>query len=299
MSMNRLAPIGAVVICTAALLAGAQPERDSLRKALSFHASFDRLEAEHGGGDRALYWAPSLGKREAAARGLPPGGEVRHATGQGRFGDALRFTVRKSPVVFFHGAGNMPYAAANWSGAVSFWLSVDPEGELEAGFCDPVQITPRAWNDAAFFVEFEKRPESIPFRLGVYADLKVWNRRNRRIADIPTNERPLLTVDRPPFRGGKWTHVVFTFESFNTGRADGIARLFLDGESRGEMSGREQTFTWDPQRTAIGLGLNYIGLLDELSTFNRALTAAEVRTLYGLEKGVASLLPAPAGSDRR
>ena len=47
------------------------------------------------------------------------------------------------------------------------------KGQLEPGFCDPVQITPRAWNDAAFFVEFEKRPESIPFRLGVYADLGV------------------------------------------------------------------------------------------------------------------------------
>ena len=130
----------------------------------------------------------------------------------------------------------MPYAASDWSGTVSFWLRVDPRSELEPGFCDPVQITPRAWNDAAFFVEFEKRPESIPFRLGVYANLDVWNPTKRKFEEIPASERPLVTVTDPPFAGNKWTHVVFTFERFNTGKPDGVARLYLDGEPRGVLA---------------------------------------------------------------
>jgi hypothetical protein len=154
-----------------------------------------------------------------------------------------------------------------------------------------VQITPRAWNDAAFFVEFEKRPESIPFRLGVYADLLVWNPDKRPFADIPAAERPLVSVDKPPFARGKWTHVVFTFERFNTGGADGVARLYLDGAPSGALSPRRQTFTWDPAETVIALGLNYIGLLDELSIFNRALSDDEIRALHALPKGVASLTP--------
>jgi hypothetical protein len=184
----------------------------------------------------------------------------------------------------------MPYQRENWSGSVSFWLSVDPAADLEPGFCDPVQITPRAWNDGAFFVEFEKRPESIPFRLGVYADLAVWNPQNRRFADIPQDERPLVTVDKPPFARGKWTHVVFTFERFNTGRPDGLVRLYLDGRAEGALSPRQQTFTWDAETTAIGLGLSYIGLIDELSIFDRALAEREVRSLYALNKGVSALL---------
>ena len=284
------AALTAGLLCLSAVAdSGAQPQ--GLRQALTFHASFDgKIDAAHAAGDPALYWAPSQKQRADAKPGLPDGGEVRHAAGAGRFGDALQFTVKKPWFVFFRGERNMPFEKADWNGTVSFWLSTDPEGDLAPGFCDPVQITPRAWNDAAFFVEFEKRPESIPFRLGVYADSAVWNPQKRRFADIPAEERPLVTVEKPPFARGKWTHVLFTFERFNTGRPDGIVRLYLDGMQRGTLSPRPQTFTWDPAETAIGLGLNYIGLIDELSIFNRALSDEEIRQLYGLPKGVASLL---------
>jgi hypothetical protein len=269
---------------------GAVPQTEALRRSLTFHASFDGSpDAAHAAGDPKLYWAPSLKQRQEAKPGLPEGGTIQLASGAGRFGDALRFTTKKSPIVFFRGDRNMPHGTSDWSGTVSFWLSTDPQGELEPGFCDPVQITPRAWNDAAFFVEFERRPESIPFRLGVYADLSVWNPLKRPFAEIPGHERPLVTVEKPPFARGKWTHVLFTFERFNTGRADGVARLYLDGQPQGVLSPRQQTFTWDVQNTAIALGLSYIGLLDELAVFNRALNEQEVRSVFALEKGIGSL----------
>jgi hypothetical protein len=289
--MNHIRSLGHVaslmlVAVSAAGVAAVQPDRssssDALRKALTFHASFDgRVAASNAAGDPALYWMPTLKQRQEMKPGLPASGEVQHAIGAGRVGDALRFTSRKSPVVFFQGNRNFAYASANWSGTVSFWLSTDPERQLEPGFCDPVQITPRAWNDAAFFVEFEKRPDGIPFRLGAYADLRVWNPTNRRFADIPAAERPLVAVDNPPFAAGTWTHVLFTFDRFNTGQADGVVRLYLNGEPRGALSPRQQTFTWDPEQTIIALGLNYIGMIDELSSFNRVLTDVEIRTLSG------------------
>jgi hypothetical protein len=273
------------VLCSVSLIANEQAGAaalQALRNTLTFHASFDAtVRAAHAAGDPALYWTPTLKQRNDSKPGLPVSGEVQHALGAGRFGDALRFTSRKSPVVFYQGAGNIAYSATNWEGTVSFWLSTDPEGQLEPGFCDPVQITPRAWNDAAFFVEFEKRAENIPFRLGVYADINVWNPEKRPFADIPQAERPLVTVEKPPFARGTWTHVVFTFERFNTNRSDGIARLYLDATPHGTLSPRQQTFTWDVQNTYIALGLNYIGLIDELTIFNRALTDGAVRALEG------------------
>jgi hypothetical protein len=285
------AAILATAIISATGGSGATFDEAALRKALTFHASFDgTVDAVHAAGDPKLYWAPSMKQRQEAKPGLPEGSSTVSGRGTGRFGDALRFTKKGSPIVFFRGGRNMPFAAANWTGTVSFWLSADPETELEPGFCDPVQITPRAWNDAAFFVEFEKRPESIPFRLGVYADLEVWNPQKRNIADIPSHERPLVTVQKPPFARGKWTHVAFTFQNFNTGRADGVARLYLDGKPSGELSPRVQSFTWNPEQTVIALGLGYIGSLDELSVFDRALSAEEIGMLYGLPKGVTSLV---------
>ena len=58
---------------------------------------------------------------------------------------------------------------------------------------------------------------------------------------------------------------------------------------QGTLGPREQTFTWDPERTVIALGLGYSGLLDERSIFGRSLDAGEVRVLYGLESGVTAL----------
>jgi hypothetical protein len=285
----------AACVCAAGAAGDPVAQHGALREALTFHAPFDGgADAAYAAGDARLHWAPTFKERQQSQPGLPASGEVQVVRGAGRYGDALRFTKKQSPLVFFRGAGNMPYSASDWSGTVSFWLSVDPANDLEPGFCDPVQITPRAWNDAAFFVEFEKRPESIPFRLGVYADFAVWNPAKRRFDDIPAAERPLVTVDTPPFGRGRWTHVVFTFERFNTGKPDGVARLYLDGKPYGELSARQQTFTWDPDDNVIALGLSYIGLFDELAIFNRALAPDEIIALGRLQNGVGTLSSAHA-----
>jgi hypothetical protein len=263
--------------------------KTTLRRALTFHASFDHgVDADFAKGDPLLYSATSAETRAAARPGLGSGVSV-IAPGRGRFGDALQFTRKGSGLIFFQAAGNTAYNATNWSGTVSFWLSVDPAGDLEPGFCDPLQVTPRAWNDAAFFVEFEKRRE-VPFRLGVYADYAVWNPQNRKWEEIPPANKPLVTVAHPPFARDKWTHVVFTFEHFNTGQPDGVARLYLDGQFTAALPPRTQTFTWDARQSSIMLGLGYIGFFDELSWFNRALTETEIRQLHELPEGVPSLL---------
>src|SRR3990170_7766227 len=155
-TVNRPAGAVAAALTLATLLAPTatlteQPAPQALRQALTFHASFDgKVGAMHAAGEPSLHWAASMKERQDAKTGLPPTGETQHALGAGRFGDALRFTRRRAPLVFFRAQRNMRYASSDWSGTVSFWLRVDPQGQLEPGFCDPVQITPRAWNDAAF-----------------------------------------------------------------------------------------------------------------------------------------------------
>jgi hypothetical protein len=264
-----------------------------LAKAVTFHASFDgRLDADYAKGDAKLYSAPNMSKTAATRPGLPEAGIVA-VPGEGRFGDALRFTKKQSAMVFFQGEGNMNYSARDWSGAVSFWLRLDPETDLEPGFTDPIQITPRAWNDAAFFVEFGKDEKPRHFRLGAYADLKVWNPQNRPWDSISMAEKPLVSVERPPFAKDKWTHVVFTFEKFNTGNPDGVATLYLNGRKQGALSPRKHTWTWDMKQTRIMLGLSYIGMFDELTLFDRALSDDEVRQLYTSKNSVAAWVKQP------
>ena len=291
----RFSLLGIALFVAAALVAprslDAIAQSDALRAALTFHAPFDgTLDAAHAAGNAKLYTAPSLARRAEATPGLPAAGETVHSKGEGKFGDALRMTIRRKPVVYFEAAKNVAYSASNWSGTVSFWLSVDPATQLDLGFCDPIQITPRQWDDAAFFVEFEKKADAIPFRLGAFPDRAVWNTTATPSAQTPMEMRPLISVDKPPFGAGKWTHIVFTFDRFNTGQANAVTKLYLDGRPAGELPPRLQTFTWDPERSTIAMGLSYVGLFDELSVFERALSDAEVAALHALPRGVTGLL---------
>jgi hypothetical protein len=280
--------LGCMAGCANVTPAAAQPR--TLRSALTFYAPFDgTADAVFAKGDPRFFNAASMRTSASAAHGLPTNTVTRLAAGEGRFGDALRFSSKQAPFVFFRAATNVHYATSNWSGTVSFWLNTDPINELQPGFCDPIQVTPRAWNDAAFFVEFEKR-EKIPFRLGVYSDFNVWNPDKTEWNKIPFSAKPLVTVDDPPFARGKWTHIVFTWQNFNTGQSNGVPRLYLDGELRGALSPRVQTFTWDIEKSLIGMGIAYVGLFDELSAFDRALSEAEVKELHTLPQGVRSLL---------
>jgi hypothetical protein len=265
-----------------------------LKSSLSLYASFDRgVDADVARGDASLWNAKNMEKREGAEKGLTSGGEVAWDIDQGRFGGSLRFGDSKGPMVFYKAAKNFPELSSGWSTTVMFWLKADPIGELKEGFCDPIQITSKQWDDAAVFVEFEKRATGIPFRLGVYADKPVWNPTNRKFEDIPPAERPLAPVDKPPFEKGKWTHVAFTLAQFNSGKADGVAQLYLDGKPAALLSPRNQMFTWQVEKAAIMLGLGYIGSMDDLAIFDRALTPQEIATVYQLPNGIASLQAKP------
>lgn len=282
-----------VTLLTISGCATSRPPHDhqaSLKRSLTFHASFDRgLDADFARGDARIYHAASTKKPRVPQPGLPSNGVVSVANGSGRFGNALRFNKKATEVLLFKAADNINYKPKNWEGTVSLWLKVDPASELAPGFCDPIQITPRDWNDAAFFVEFEKKPDIIPFRLGAYPDLKVWNPNNRKWEEIPAEEKPLNGILKPPFRSDRWTHVVFTFQRFNTGEPNGIARLYLDGELSAVISPRTQTFTWNPEEAIMMMGVAYVGLYDELSIFNKALSESEIRSLNSLPNGVHDL----------
>jgi hypothetical protein len=273
------------LLCSAA----AEPDRDSLRKALTFHASFDgQADADFARGDKKVYTASNL-KRTDAKAGLHRA-DVEIAKGKGKFGDALRFGKNDKAVVFYQADKNMAYRDKDWSGTISFWLSLDPDKDLEPGYCDPIQITDKKWDDAAFFVDFTKDDKPRHFRLGIYSDFKVWNPKGLKFEQVPVADRPLSEeIAKPPFAAGKWTHVLFTFAGLNTGKPDGAGRLYLDGKPAASINNRTLTFTWEPSRAAIMLGLSYIGLFDDLAIFDRALTAEEVGLIYRLDDGIRSL----------
>jgi hypothetical protein len=260
----------------------------ALRPALIFHASFDQgADADFARGDRACYTAPARNQRAQAKPGLHAGDAVKLAPGAGRFGGALEFKGKTKEQVFFKGPENLGFRTNDWSGACSFWLRLDPDKDLEPGYCDPLQYVGQAWGEGNMFVEFSKDHTPRHFRYAIMAVTKLWNPNNEKWEEM--KRRPMVANERPPFRRDRWTHVVFCFGNANTGRPDGWGKLYLDGVYQGEFRGWQNTFNWDASQSALTLGLNYVGFLDDVAVFNRALTDAEVRALHRLPQGVGAL----------
>ena len=259
---------------------------DQLRKTLTFHASFDKAAAaDLARGDRQIYTAENS-SRQKLARGLPNHVEI--VPDEGRWGGSLRFLDVSERVVLYRGKDNAPYDSQGWGMTVSFWLRVDPENGLKPGYVDPLQITDKKWNDASLFVDFTKDDQPRHFRLGVFSDFAHWNPTNTKWEEFPVAKRPMVVVTKTPFAGDRWTHVAFSLSNVNSGKANGVARFYLDAKPQGALNG-DHRLTWTVDDLAIMLGIQYIGDMDDLAIFNRALQPQEVLTLMELEGGVVTL----------
>lgn len=269
-----------LILWASAQASRAQDMRQQLTAALVFHAPFDGSpDAKRFRGDGKIFTAETLARKQTKPGMQRP--HVSLATGQGRYGDCLRFTDKTPQVLCFAGS-EVPVADGDSSLTVSFWMKLDPNKDLKPGYCDPIQITQKAWNDAAIFVDFDK---DLPrdFRLGVFSDLKAWNPENIAWEKWPVDKRPMVTVKSPPFGADKWTHVALSVEHVNTDKSS--ATLYLDGRAQGTLS-QPLRFSWDKTQTAIMLGIEYIGDLDDLMIFNRSLTAGEVQGLAALDSSL-------------
>ena len=90
---------------------------------------------------------------------------------------------------------------------------------------------------------------------------------------------PVVRVVDVGFQAEDWHHIAFTWSNFDTGREDAEAALYIDGEWKGNIGPRNITMDWDIEQTGVYVAVNYVGLLDELMIFDRALTAEEVNRL--------------------
>ncbi|MEP1097107.1 MAG: LamG-like jellyroll fold domain-containing protein [Cyclobacteriaceae bacterium] len=258
-----------------------------LRDALTFYSSFDNgTSADFALGDKSIYSAPSRRSLDSLQAGISiTDHEILKA--RGKVGDAFKFGSRSDKVVFYKSKDNISYDVQNWSGTISFWLSLDPATDLEPGYTDPIQITDVRYNDASIWVDFtNKNPRD--FRLGVIGDLNVWSLDTLESSSDAEFERRLVRVKNPPFTKNGWTHVLITYQALGTSQSS--STLFLNGEKIGSVEGIDDPFTWDLEKSNIYIGLGFIGLMDELAIFNKPLTDEQVLEVYQLEGGIKSIL---------
>jgi hypothetical protein len=266
----------------------AEPQAEtkaSLAKALTLHASFDKgLDADFSRGDKACY---VLQGRELVP--AAPTSEVRLAPDAGRFGGALHFTKKNNLRPAFKDSGVLGYNDKSWNATVSVWLRLNPDLDLEPGYCDPVQIVGDDTKKGFIFLEWSKDETPRYFRYAIRPLFHIWNPDNVQWDQIPFDKRPMVQVARAPFSREAWTHAVFTLENINDKSKPQSGRLYLNGKLQGTIEKWDLTFGWDPARVLLVLGASYVGHMDDLAVFNRALTADEAKQLYELPQGVREL----------
>jgi peptidoglycan/xylan/chitin deacetylase (PgdA/CDA1 family) len=263
-----------------------QDPKHTLGEALTFHASFDHgYDADYSKGNESIYTAPQYDKLEDTEKGMKSS-DVTLAKNRGLFGDGLEFKHKGDAVLYYKSEDNIAYDRESWGGAISLWLQLDPETDLEPGYCDPIQVTDAGYNDAALWVDFtDKNPRQ--FRMGVFGDLAIWNPDNIGPDDNPDFNNRLVVAKNRPFSRDNWTHVVISFS--NLGTKEASADFYVNGELQGTQDQIPEPFSWDLLKSKIFLGLNYVGLIDEVALFDKSLSQHEVKLLYNLTNGISSL----------
>jgi hypothetical protein len=258
-----------------------------LSKALTLHASFDQgLDADFSRGDKKCY--VQQGQQLVPAK---PNEEVKLVAETGRFGGALHFPRKGTYRPSFKDGGVLGYNARSWSATVSAWLRLNPDQDLEPGYCDPIQIIGDDNKKGYIFLEWSKDETPRYFRYAIRPLFHIWNPDNVSWGDIPFEKRPMVQVARAPFSREQWTHVVFTLENINDKSNPPVGKLYLNGKLQGAIEKWNMTFDWDPAKVLLVLGASYVGYLDDLAVFDRALTDVEIDRIYGLKKGIRELYP--------
>ncbi len=252
-----------------------------LAEALTLHASFDHgLDADFSRGDRRMYSYATAAERTAGGVAGLTDDAVRIERGTGLSGDALRFTRKVEMKPFFKSRGVLDYNDEHWSGTVSVWLRLDPDADLAPGYCDPIMIVGDHRDSGFIFMEWSKDERPRLFRYAILPRRELWNPTGVPWAEMPAAKRPAVEVARAPFSRDRWTHAVFTFEALNDSTRAPSGKLYLDGALQGVIENWNLTLGWTPDQVLLVLGSSYVGWMDELTVFDRALIDAEVRELH-------------------
>ncbi len=257
----------------------------NLSRALTLHASFDNgMDADFSRGEKTCF--VQQGAKLVPAK---PNEEVKLAGDTGRFGGSLHFPRKGSTRPTYKDGGVLGYNPTSWSASIAVWLQLNPDQDLEPGYCDPIQIIGNDSKKGYIFLEWSKDESPRYFRYAIRPLFHIWNPNNIPWADIPFEKRPMVQVARAPFSREKWTHVVFTLDNINNRSKPPVGKLYLNGKLQGSIERWDLTFDWDPARVLLVLGASYVGYMDDLAAFNRALTEGEVERIYELKRGIREL----------
>jgi len=167
---------------------------------------------------------------------------------QGRFGSAVQFTTIESGAVTFGSVGGLFNAKSTIS--VSLWFNSSQTDTTDLWVFNDYQST--SFNLVVYF----------DYTVGKLRLLSRYGGSTTTIDSVATN-----------LNDGNWHHLVIMTDISNLKN-----RMYVDDsfQSEGTLSSNDYNGTF----VNTSIGDNYTGSIDQVKIFDRAITAAEVTTLY-------------------
>ncbi len=138
-----------------------------------------------------------------------------------------------------------------------------------------MQITQRGANNGGLWFDFnDAKPRDL--RHGAFPMIPDGK---KGVGEDDPNA-PMVRVPKVGWKKDDWHHVVLTWENLDTGKDNAVTSLYIDGKLIGQVKGREIAMGWDVEKAGVYTAINYIGLIDEMALFNRALKPEEVAALH-------------------
>jgi hypothetical protein len=257
-------------------------DRDSeLRKAVTFYASFELdVKGDFGSGvmtPDTRYNHPTEKGQFVIEKGIDKK-VFKIAADKGIQGGCLEVVdvLPRNGRIFFPAKGNVAFKKDGWSGAVSVWCKTDPDKMLKTKFCDPIQITQKGAHNGALWFDFNDAKPKRDLRHGAFTTIPD----GQKAIGEDDPKAPMVRVPGVGWKADEWHHVVITWKNLDTGKPDAVTALYIDGKLIGEVKDRAIAMGWDIDKAGIYVAINYIGLLDELILFDRALTKEEIDLLH-------------------
>ncbi len=282
MTFRRILTGGLVLSAIVQMLRSdaAEPDEAGLRRAATLYASFDEaVKADVGGGD-LTFWTRTTDSKDPKKFHYEKGFDAkvfRIAKNKGISGGCLEATdvLPNNGRIYFPAKDNIAFKTGGWGGTLSLWINTDPNTLLKTQFCDPVQMTHKGANNGGIWCDFNNaKPRDM--RMGVFPMVPEGQTGIKEEAP----NAPMVRIKEIGFKSGDWHHIALAWTNFDTGKKDAVATLYVDGKKIGDVKDREIAMGWELDKAGIYVAVNYIGLLDELALFNRALTAEEVGMLH-------------------
>jgi len=137
--------------------------------------------------------------------------------------------------------------------ALTHHVSFDSSLDADFSRGDQAAYSSGGGKKGFMFLEWSKDETPRYFRYAIRPLVEIWNPQNKDWAKMPNAERPMVQVERAPFSRSKWTHVVFTYDNLNAGKA-GQGKLYIDGKLQGAIQGWDHTLGWEAEKVQLVLG---------------------------------------------